>query len=310
MRVIFFGTSEFAVPSLERLAAQGHAVVMCVTQPDRPQGRGLVREPSPVKRAALRLKLPLAQPERLEAGPLASRHSDVGVVAAYGQLIRKEALGLPAHGMLGVHPSLLPKYRGAAPVAWTLLNGDAETGVTIFRLNERLDAGEILLRRAVPVAPDDTTQLLTERLAQLGAEALIETLALLERGQARGEPQREPEASLAPKLTKAQAAMDWHASAAVLDRLVRAMIPWPVAVTSWRGTPVKIWKAALSTAPSRASAGSIVAVTERGIVVAAGEGALEIHEVQLPGKRRMPVKQFLAGHPVTVGEKLGVRSDQ
>jgi methionyl-tRNA formyltransferase len=305
MRVMFFGTSEFAVPSLEQLVGRGHAVVLCVTRPDRPQGRGRECLPSPVKQAALRLGLPLAQPDRLAAGPLASLRPEVGVVASYGQLIGPEALGVPAHGMLGVHPSLLPKYRGAAPVAWALLNGDAQTGVTIFRLDERLDGGPMLLRKAAAVAPDDTTQTLTGRLARLGAEALIEALAMLEHGQARGEPQREPEATPAPKVTKAQAVMDWRASAAALERLVRAMIPWPVAATTWRGIPLKVWKAAVHAAPDGAAAGSVVAVTARGIAVAAGDGALELQEVQLPGKRRMPASEFLAGHRITVGEKLG-----
>ena len=306
MRVIFFGTSAFAVPSLEALHAHGHAVVMCVTQPDRPRGRGLALEPSPVKRAALRLETPLSQPEHLNAGLFGALHPDVGVVAAYGELIRRDVLALPMHGMLGVHPALLPAYRGAAPVAWAILNGETTTGVTIFKLNERLDAGSILIRQPVAIEPDEPADALTERLARHGASALLVALEALAAGRATCELQDESQATFAPKLTKVQGQVDWRAPADAIARLVRAMSPWPGATTTYGGKPLKLWKASLEVAaPQGLAPGTVVHIGADGMTVAAGQGAVVIREVQPPGRRRMSVKEFLAGHPVSVGDKFG-----
>ena len=301
---MFFGTAEFAVPSLEQLVACRHAVVMCVTQPDRPQGRGLAPAPSPVKRAALQFGLPLAQPERVERSGFASLAADVGVTVSYGQLIRQDLLALPRYGMLGVHPSLLPKYRGAAPVAWTILQGDTATGVTIFRLNERLDAGDILLQEASPITPGDDAEALSKLLAGQGAALLVRGLDLLASGRAQWRPQDESHASLAPKLTKAQGHVDWRATAQELERLVRATVPWPGAVTAWHGQPLKILAASVGRAEDGVPPGTVVAVGET-VAVATGQGTLEITDVQPAGKRRMTIKEFLAGHPISVGERLG-----
>ena len=309
MRIIFFGTAEFAVPSLEALAAaaSGQTVVMCVTQPDRPKGRGLGIEPSPVKQAAVRLGLPLMQPARLVSSLFQSLQPEVGVVAAYGQLISREVLALPAQGMLGVHPSLLPKYRGAAPVAWAILNGESTTGVTIFRLNERLDAGAMLVQQTVPIEAGEDAQTLTNRLARLGAEALLQTLKMIVSGQARDQAQDESRASLAPKLTKAQGEIDWRKPAEFIDRLVRATIPWPGAATTWRGGALKIVSADLgeSYATQAAAPGMVIDVSPDTLAVATGEGTLIIREVQLAGKRRMSAREFLAGHRIEQGERFG-----
>jgi len=305
MRVMFFGTAAFAVPTLEQLISHRHTIVRCVTQPDRPQGRGLDREPSPVKQAALRLGLPLVQPERLAAALLEGLRAEVGVVAAYGQLIRRDLLAIAPHGMLGVHPSLLPKYRGAAPVAWAILNGEATTGITVFRLNERLDAGDILLQQQVAIEPQEDADALTRRLAQAGARALIEALEALAQGRARFEPQDEARASLAPKLTKAQGRIDWRAPAEAIERLVRATIPWPGAATTWRGEPLKVWRAAVATGhPASAPPGTVVRAGQGVIGVAAGRDTLDLLEVQPAGRRRMAVAEFLAGHRLEVGERL------
>jgi len=308
MRVIFFGTSAFAVPSLEQLVAHHHIVAMCVTQPDRPQGRGLACEPSPVKQVALRFGLPLSQPERVRLDLCDSLQVDVGVVAAYGQLIPDDVLKKPPHGMLGVHPSLLPKYRGASPVAWALLNGETTTGVTIFRLNERLDAGELIVQQSVAIEPTEHAETLTNRLAQLGAQQLVRALELLHTGRAMFTPQEESQATFAPKFTKAQGRIDWHQPAAVIARLVRATVPWPGAMTAWKGEALKIWSVSLpetSTAVSGAAPGTIVHVGSDGVTVATGTGALCLHEVQAAGRRRMTIKEFLAGHPMRVGERFG-----
>ncbi|MBI4003868.1 MAG: methionyl-tRNA formyltransferase [Candidatus Omnitrophica bacterium] len=312
MRVIFFGTSEFAVPSLEALAAaaSSQTVVMCVTQPDRPRGRGLGVAPSPVKRAAARLGLPLMQPERLAAALFQGLPHEVGVVAAYGQLIPQEVLALPTQGMLGVHPSLLPKYRGAAPVAWAILNGEATTGVSIFKLNKRLDAGELLLQETVPIEAGEDAHTLTARLARCGAQTLLRTLEMLAAGRIRVHAQDESRASLAPKLTKAQGEIDWQKPAEVIERLVRATVPWPGAATAWRGGSLKIVSAGLGEhRAQKAVPGTVVDVTADSLAVAAGQGTLIIREVQPAGKRRMGVREFLAGHPIKVGDILGVVSD-
>jgi methionyl-tRNA formyltransferase len=310
MRVLFFGTSEFAVPSLDALAARRHDVVLCVTQPDRRQGRGLSQAPSPVKRRALELGLPLIQPERVRADAVASARPEVGVALAYGQLIPRDVLEGPPHGVLGVHPSLLPKYRGAAPVAWAILKGERETGMTIFRLNERLDAGDVVWQRAVAIEPGETAEALTRRLSHLGAEGLIQALEGIASGTAKFIPQDEARASLAPKLTKAQGIIDWRAPADQIERHIRAVVPWPGATTAWRGTPVKVWTAAVSRGAGAAAAaepGTVVSVGSEALTVAAGQGSLDLLELQLPGCRRMTTAEFLAGHPVHIGERLGGR---
>ena len=309
--MIFFGTSAFAVPTLEQVAASAHPVVLCVTQPDRPQGRGLEVAASPVKHAALQLNLPLAQPVRVDVEPLTSFQPDVGVVAAYGQLIPRSLLELPKHGMLGVHPSLLPKYRGAAPVAWAIRNGESVTGVTIFRLNEQLDAGAMLLQQAVPIDPTEDAEQLTGRLAHFGATLLVRALDLLAAGRPTWTPQDAAQATLAPKFTKGDGQIDWRQSAETITRLVRATVPWPGATTHWQGSPLKIWNALpVPSVPATVVAGTVVRVDATAIAVAAGQGVVEIREVQPPGRRRMSVKEFLAGHPVRAGERFGNDTQQ
>jgi methionyl-tRNA formyltransferase len=307
MRVIFLGTSQFAVPSLERLAAAGHAIALVVTQPDRPQGRGLRAEPSPVKAAALKLGLPLAQPERLERRPFDIGTPDVGVLAAYGEMVPRELLAWPRHGMFGVHPSLLPKHRGAAPVARALLQGDAVTGVTIFRMNDRMDAGEIALQESTPIGAEENAETLTARLAAAGAEAVVRVLGELEAGRLRLAPQDDAKATVAPKLAKAEGRIDWTAPAASVARLVRATVPWPGAATTWRATPLRIWSARASDAPAARGQppGAVASVSDGRLLVATGQGLLELVEVQPAGKRRMTGKEFLAGYRAAPGDRLG-----
>lgn len=303
MRVIFFGTSTFAVPSLEAVLTGGHSVAMCVTQPDRPRGRGLRPGPSPVKEAAERLQVPLSQPARPVAGPLRPLEAQVGVVVAYGNLIPREILMLPAYDCLGVHPSLLPKYRGAAPIAWAILNGETETGVSIFRLNERLDAGDVLLQRRVSVAPNEETDVLAARLASLGADALVVALTAIQEGTATFTAQDDTAASLAPKLTKAQGRIDWTQSAEQIERQVRATIPWPGATTSWHGASLKVWGARIGAAAREGAApGTVLVATAECLEVACGTGSLSMLDVQPADKRRMSIAAFLAGHKVQGGD--------
>ncbi len=312
MRVLFLGTSPFAIPMLERLVVGGHQVLCCVTQPDRPQGRGLTVLPSPVKETAKRLGIPVEEPRNLHhvVERFQQLTPQVGVVIAYGRLIPPPLLLLPRYGMLGVHPSLLPKYRGASPVAWAILNGDQTTGVSVFRLNERLDAGEIACQQSVAIQPRDTTEQLSARLAMLGADLLLATLQNLEQDQASFHPQDERQASVAPKLTKAHGRIDWHAHAVAIDRLVRAAAPWPGAYTDWRGQLLKLWVTSYDHTPHARSgrAGEVVSIAAEGIAIATGAGTLIIHELQLAGRRRMTAKEFVAGHPIQVGEILGVES--
>lgn len=307
MQVALFGTSEFAVASLEALISHRHTLQLCVTQPDRPQGRGRRLMPSPVKTAALRHGLPLQQPEALRAGDFNAWHPQIGIVIAYGRLIPPDLLAWPTHGMVGVHPSLLPRYRGAAPIPWALLSGETTSGVTIFRLNERLDAGEVLLQRSVAIAPRENAEQLTRRLAQLGAQALVEGLEAIAAGRATWSPQDESRASFAPKLTKAQGCIDWRQPAAVIERLVRAMVPWPAARCLWEGHELKLWDASVHERSERRGEtvpGTVLQMEERAVTVATGDGALDLHEVQPAGRRRMTIGEFLAGHAMKPGARL------
>jgi len=308
MKLMFVGTGAFAVPSLEALAATRRHAIACVTQPGRPQGRGLQPIASPVHAAAVALGVPVETPEELASLEAAWQRQppDLGVVIDYGRLIRPKLLHVARLGWLGVHPSLLPKYRGASPVAWTILNGDTETGVTIFWLNERMDAGDVLAQERVAIGPRETAPYLLDRLALLGANVLVRVVDRLAQGERWGTPQVEVEATEAPKLTKAMGRIRWSDSALAIDRLVRATHPWPGASTIWRGQTVRIWASDVEqeTAPSD-TPGAVAAVSPEGVVVHTGQGHLVIRELQLEGRRRMRVREFLAGHEVRVGEKLG-----
>ena len=309
MHIIFFATAAFAVPSLERLAAHPQSSILCVTQPDRPQGRGLRVQPSAVKSAALRLGLLVEEPRDLRAAlpALAQRAPDLGVVISYGRLIPPALLSWPRHGMLGVHPSLLPRYRGASPMARAILAGESSTGVTIFRLNERLDAGDIACRREAAINPQETTETLSARLARLGAELLLETVGRLEQGTAAFSPQDDSLATDAPKFTKAEGRIDWCAEAAFIHRLVRAAVPWPGAYTTWKERSLKVWATRYNTpTPSpNGRCGEVLAFSAEGITVRAGDGVVVIEALQPAGARRMTVREFLAGHQLRVGDMLG-----
>ncbi len=308
MRLVFFGTSAFAVPSLEALSTSGQEIVLCVTQPDRPQGRGLNPQPSPIKTAAQRLGLRCEEPTDLRAATTRLKRlaPEVGVVIAYGRLIPHELLTLPRYGMVGVHPSLLPQYRGASPIAWAIVNGESVTGVTTFRLNAQLDAGEIACQETVSIGPQETAATLSEQLAAQGGQLLVKTLTALEQNTAVFRPQDEQAATYARKLSKEDGQIDWTAPALAIDRLVRGMVPWPGASTTWQGQPLKLWLVSY-TNDSIASArpGEIVKVDSSGVVVTTGAGQAIIQELQLAGGRRMPVREFLLGHDLRVGEFLG-----
>jgi methionyl-tRNA formyltransferase len=318
-RIVFMGTAELACASLEALAAApGFEVVAVVTQPDRPKGRALKLQPSPVKQAALRAGLPVLQPERARDAAFGEelRRLEPGliVVAAYGQLLPPAILALPPLGCFNLHASLLPKYRGAAPIQWAILDGQTETGVTIMKMAEKLDTGGILAQRATAIAPEDTAVTLHERLARLGAQLLVETLADAVNNQLTVRPQAEAQATYARKITKEDGHLDWSQPARSLWNRVRALIPWPGAFTTLPGgakaRTVKIWRASVEEARAVApgAPGVVLQADKAGIVVASGGGALRIHELQLEGGRRLSAAEFLAGHPMPPGIRFGYQN--
>lgn len=299
MRIIFAGTPDFALPSLDALAASRHELPGVLTQPDRPAGRGRRLTPSPVKRRALDLELPVWQPETLKDAALldelAALAPDAIVVVAYGLLLPRPVLELPRHGCVNVHASLLPRWRGAAPIARAILAGDSETGITIMRMNEGLDTGEILSREVCPIEPEATAGELHDRLAEQGASLLLRTLEDLEAGRAAPVPQDDAAACYARRLDKSEAALDWNLPAAQLARAVRAFNPWPVAHAGLNGERVRIWRARVDRGPADAAPGTILAAGDAGIEVATGAGVLRILELQWPGGRRLSAADAARG---------------
>ena len=311
-RVIFFGTAEFACPSLVALAEdKSYEVVLVITQPDRPKGRALKLQPSPMKAEAMSRGLPLLQPARSRDPAVVERLSEFKpaliVVAAYGQILSKSILELPVHGCLNVHASLLPKYRGAAPIQWAILNGESETGVTIMKMDVGLDTGDILLQHATPIEPSDNSQTVHDRLARLGAELLLKTIPDYVAGKIV--PRKQPEAgtSYARKITKEDGRLNWSEPAPALWNRIRALTPWPGALTS---CPVgggarlmKIWEADV-VGQSGGQPGEVVHSDKSGLVIACGEQALRILSLQIEGGRRLSAQEFLTGHPIHPGEML------
>lgn len=303
MRVVFAGTPEFAVPTLDALLSAGEDVAGVYTQPDRPAGRGRRSRPSPVKRRAQAAGLPVFQPESLgnesERARLTDLAPDVVVVVAYGLLLPPAILEVPRLGCINVHASLLPRWRGAAPVHRAILAGDRETGVSIMQMTEGLDTGPVLHRRAIPIRETDTAGELHDRLAELGARALVDTLPRLAAGTATPEAQDDARASHAAKLSKAEARIDWSSPADEIARRVRAFNPWPVCQSEWNGETVRIWEAEALPDPSPDPAGTVVDAGPGGIDVAAKDGTVRIRRLQLPGKRPVSAADFLnARNPV------------
>jgi len=317
LRVAFAGTPEFAAVALKAIAAAGHAVPLVLTQPDRPAGRGMKLTPSPVKQLALDLGAPVAQPRSLRldgkfpeeatAGRAAldAARPDVLVVAAYGLILPQWVLDLPRLGCLNIHGSLLPRWRGAAPIHRAIEAGDAETGITIMQMDAGLDTGDMLLIEREPILPDDTTASLHDRLAALGARLVVRALADAAAGALA--PARQPEQGVtyAHKIDKSEAAIDWSLPADVIERRVRAFDPFPGATFQAGGDTVKLWRARRERRDDAAAPGTVVAVDGQQLVVACGQGALALVDVQRPGGKRAPVAQWLQSHPLQRGDILG-----
>jgi len=308
MNIIFAGTPEFAVPSLEALLDTPYSVVAVYTQPDRPSGRGRRLSPSPVKQVALRDGIPVLQPESLkppaQQETLRQWDADLLVVAAYGLILPRTVLAIPRLGCINVHASLLPRWRGAAPIQRAIAAGDAETGVTIMVVEPKLDSGPMLAKASLPILPGESAGELHDRLARLGADALIQALPAIADRTAVAEPQDEALVTYAEKLSKAEAELDWRQPALRLARLVRAYNPWPVAQTSLDGEVMRIWRAQVVAGATGLSPGTVVAGTGKSLDVATGEGLLRVLELQMPGGRRMAATDLLNSRDLG-GHRLG-----
>jgi len=308
LRVVFFGTPEFAVPTLDALVGSRHQVVGVVTQPDRPRGRGHRTSYAPVKSRALDAALPVLQPERLKddaflAG-LAAMRADLGVVAAYGKILTDAVLAAPRLGMINVHASLLPRYRGAAPVHRAIMNGERETGVTIMRVVKALDAGPMLAETRRAIGPDETSEEVERDLAREGAALLAAAVDDIAAGRARETPQDDAAATYAPRLTKADGAIDWSWPAGRIHNAVRGLHPWPHASAFLRGRRLILLRSAASADVGGAAPGTVIAAKADDLVVAAGSGRVRLLEIQAEGKRPMTAREFLAGHRVEPGDRL------
>lgn len=309
MRLIFLGTPEFAVPTLEAAAGAGHEVLAVFTQPDRPKGRGRETAMSPVKKAALRLGLPVHQPERIRRPEvvemLKAMKAEVMVVVGYGQMIPQSIIDLPPLGIVNVHASLLPKYRGAAPIQWAIANGETVTGVTTMRINAGLDTGDVLLKAATAIGAGETAIELSARLAVIGAALLAETLRGLQARTITPEPQNDDQATLAPILKKEDGLIDWTRTAADVHNRVRGFQPWPGAYTTFRGRQLHVWRTRLAPAPAAGEPGTLHPEKRR-LLAACGAGtAIELVELQLEGRNRTSAEAFLNGQRVTANERLG-----
>ena len=304
MKILFMGTPDFAVPSLRRMADDGHEICGVFTQPDKPKNRGHKLAFSPVKEFALSRNFAVYQPAKMRDGEALSivrtLAPELIVVAAYGKILPREILDAPKYGCINVHSSLLPAYRGAAPINWAILNGETETGVTIMYMAEALDAGDIIQSVKTPIGEDEDAGALTARLAELGAQALSESVAAIAGGTARRTPQCHEQATYAPMLSKELSTVDWNRSAHEIHCQIRGLLPWPAATTTlFSEAPAKLYRAEETGETSHAAAGTIVAADKRGISVACGDGKLlRILELQAPGGKRMSAAAYLLGHPI------------
>ena len=311
MRIVFMGTPDFAVPSLEKLAETGHEIVGVFTQPDRPKGRGNKLTPSPVKIRAIEYGIPVFQPERIRRDGLEDLKKlkpELCFTAAFGQILSQEILDIPPMGNINVHASLLPRHRGSAPIAWAILQGDSSAGVTTMMMDRGIDTGDMLLRAETEIGETETCGELTERLSRIGAELLAETLSSLEAGTLRRIPQDESKMTYDPMLNREMGEVDFRRPAALVRGQINGLNPWPCAGVNWQGERLKLLRAAA--AETEAPAGSrpgevLVSSPKEGLILACGDGAVRVLELQAPGGKKMRAEDFLRGHGIPVGTILG-----
>ncbi len=310
MRVVFMGTPDFSVPTLQSLIDEKYDVVGVVTQPDKPKGRGRTMQFTPVKELAVKYSIPVLQPVKLKNDDvffeeLKALKPDVIVVIAFGQILPDRVLELPKYGCINIHASLLPKYRGAAPIQWAILNGEKETGVTTMMMDSGLDTGDMILRKVIPIEEKETGGSLFDKLAYAGGDLIIETLKQAEAGTLKRIPQNNDESNYVSIIKKEYGRMDFTKSALELERLIRGLNPWPSAFTSLHGKTLKVWDADVVETVSEEKPGTILSVDKDSFTVMTGEGALKILELQLEGKKRMMTEAFLRGYKLETGEMLG-----
>lgn len=311
MNVVFMGTPDFAVPTLEMLIAEGHKVSAVVTQPDKPKGRGKKPGMPPVKEVALKHDLTVLQPERIKGDQgffehIQSLNPDVIVVVAFGQILPESILNIPKYGCINIHGSLLPKYRGAAPIQWAILNEESKTGVTIMYMDKGMDTGDMLLKKEMMIASTDTYETLHDKMKIVGAEALKEAWPLIVAGGEDREKQDNEIATYAALIQKSMGEINWKERTSHIDAKIRGLNPWPGGYTYYKGEVMKIWKALSIKEAHDAEPGTILEVSKEGILVKTLDGGLLIQEIQMPNKKRMPVSEYIKGNTLDVGTLLGI----
>ena len=309
MRIIFMGTPDFSVGTLEALVEAGHDVVLAVTQPDKPKGRGGKMQFPPVKETALKYDIPVFQPKKVREPEcieeLRKYNADVIVVIAFGQILPKEILEMTPYGCINVHASLLPKYRGAAPIQWAVIDGEEVSGVTTMQMNEGLDTGDMIMKTEIVLDKKETGGSLFDKLAAAGAKLCVETLEALENKTATWEPQGETPTAYARMLDKNLGNINWNTEAVQIERLIRGLNPWPSAYTDWNGKVMKIWEADVVDKESEEAPGTVVKVEKDGFYVQTGKGQIKVTALQIPGKKRMEADAFLRGYQIEEKTVLG-----
>ncbi len=309
MKIVFMGTPDFAVPALEALVKGGHQVIAVVTQPDKPKGRGKGMAMPPVKEKAMEFAIPVYQPAKVrEEGffrQMRELSPEVIVVAAFGQILPKAILDLPQYGCINIHASLLPKYRGAAPIQWAIINGEKETGVTTMMMDAGLDTGDMLEKTVVPIEEEETAQSLSDKLSAAGGSLILSTLKKVEEGTLTRTPQRDEESCYAKILQKTLGRIDWNREAKLIERLIRGLNPWPSAYTTLNGKSLKLWKAKALLEEYPGEAGQVVKAVGNELLIKTGKGTLKAEALQLEGKKRMGADAFLRGCPIEEGTRLG-----
>jgi len=311
MNIVFMGTPEFSVPTLEMLIGENHHISAVVTQPDKPKGRGNKEAMPPIKECALKHNIPVLQPIRIKGDEIFYKHilslnPDIIVVVAFGQILPQNVLDIPKYGCINIHGSLLPKYRGAAPIQWSIINGDNVTGVTIMYMDKGMDTGDMLTKQKILITQEDTYESLHDKMKTIGANLLRDTLPMIVAGGQDRMKQDDATSTYAPIISKILGEVDWNKSSQAIDALIRGLNPWPTCYTYYKGETMKIWQAKPLESSAEDKPGTIIYIDKQGMCVQTGSGSLLIEEIQMPNKRRMPVSEYIKGHSIDPGIMLGI----